>query len=259
MDVDRYLHGMVERLLDEISSSLHQLEGHGDPGVPMTSLEVWRRVERFTGTLDALQAMGEIPDGEVGFWRQRLTGQLEDRGLWSTRTVRHEASASGSVGAVRMAPSAAPDPDEARPEPAGPAELRAVVPVAQRLVGRPGLHVTVVSVELWPDGFTLRWVITGFRDEDGSDHEVTGKARSSALRRRHEARQQVAGPDLWSVTDDIGGRYRFSGGGSHGSGPRMTGELVFQPAVPATATSLTVAYSGIEPAAAVTVPLPADR
>ena len=256
MDVDRYLQGTLERLLDEVTVSLRRLEDRDDARVPMSGVEVWRRVERFTGVLEALEVMGEIPEGEVAFWTQRLTDQLEDRGLWSTRTVRLEASASGSIGEVHVT-SATSEPVEARPESLGRPELVAVVPVAHRLVEGPGLQVTVVSVELWTDCCTLRWVITGVGDDGGIDVDPTDRRES--VRRRHDARQRVAGPDLWAVTDDIGGRYRFAGGGTQGSGPRTTGELLFRPAVRAAATSLTITYRGPGPAAAVTIPLPSER
>jgi len=64
---------------------------------------------------------------------------------------------------------------------------------------------------------------------------------------RDQLVQRLVSPGAWDITlsDDVGTEYRSCGGGSSGSGQEKVGRTQFIPAIPESATALTVYWSDL--------------
>jgi len=124
-----------------------------------------------------------------------------------------------------------------------------------------GGRVQILGVERYEARVGVNWRLAPIPDAV-EQHElamaVHERATSGLPDEERKARwdgivQRLVSPGLWiDLSDDVGTNYRSCSGGSHGSGQEKIGRMDFVPAVPETASVLTVHWGNLEFA----VPLP---
>ena len=124
-----------------------------------------------------------------------------------------------------------------------------------------GGRVQILSVERYDARVAVNWRLAPIPDAV-EQHELamavheratSGLSVEEREARRDELVQRLVSPGLWvALSDDIGTTYRSWGGGSSGGSQEKIGRMDFVPAVPVTASVLTVHWGNLE----FTVPLP---
>jgi hypothetical protein len=77
------------------------------------------------------------------------------------------------------------------------------------------------------------------------DSEGLPDAERRMMRQRHLSRLQARGGERLTLSDEVHTEYHDRGGGSGGGEAERVGRSEFMPAIPATATQLTVRWNGL--------------
>jgi len=118
-----------------------------------------------------------------------------------------------------------------------------------------GGRVQVLSVERYDSRVTVTWRLAPRPDPVEEHHlamaaldrDTTGLSDEHRLLRRVELAKQLVSPGRQvQLIDDVGTRYRSQGGGGHGGRDAWIGRTDFVPAIPASATQLTVQWGDLE-------------
>jgi len=193
--------------------------------------------------LEALRAVGAITQDEMLDWNNHLFVALGIEPL--------ESPPPGFQGAraIRIS-DGQPEPVVSPP----PARFLGLVPavVPDVPVGFGG-RLQIPGIELYDTRVAVAWRLAPIPDPErqfgdqlaAHDRDSEGLPEHERLRSRQMLvhRLDRSGQQL-SMTDDIGTEYHHMGGGSGGGRDERTGRAEFFPAVPGTASELTVHWGG---------------
>lgn len=161
---------------------------------------------QLQGAAQALVATGDLAPGAVHEVLTEFEDRLEERGM--AQRVQAAMSTGAKLGAARPADGTEP-PQPPSPQPRGPVELQAVVPINETIAELDDYTVIAISLELWSTHVSFRYAVHG---ED----------------MRRLLRTPGWGELRWEAHDERGGTYPQSGGSAGGGGTGgLTGQVNF--------------------------------
>lgn len=161
---------------------------------------------QLQGAAQALVATGDLTPGAVHEVLTEFEGRLEERGM--AQRVHRSMSTSARIGAARAADGTEP-PQPHSPQPRGPVELHAVLPINETIAEFDDYTALAISLELWSTYVSFRYAVHG-----------------------QDMRRLLRAPGMaelrWEAHDDRGGIYPQSGGSAGGGGTGgLSGQVNF--------------------------------
>jgi hypothetical protein len=217
----------------------------------------WRRqmLAGFGGAMEALVAAGAMSSDEVSDWSNRIHVAL---GLEPLEPLPPSRPGFQHGRAIYIGEGEPP------PRPPAPPVSRflELIPVSNSDQPVPfGGRVQILGIERYDSKVAVAWRLAPIPDleiqfaSELSDHERDTQGLPDAERQmmRRQFLQQLNGPGREvGLSDDAGTEYHRMGGGHAGDGREFTGRAQFAPAIPETASTLTVRWGDLR----FPVPLP---
>lgn len=142
------------------------------------------------------------------------------------------------------------------PEPLPVSRFLDVLPVDNPDRALPyGGRVQVLSVERYDARVAVNWRLAPIPDAleqhelamSAHERETSGLPDEERAVLRDQLVQRLVSPGAWvELSDDVGTTYRSCGGGSHGGSQEKNGRTNFVPAIPESATVLTVHWGDLD-------------
>ena len=212
---------------------------------PLVPVVDWRRgvLASYGGAIAALVAAGELTEDEAADWRQRMDEALGLEPSDLPPPGPHEARFR------YLGEGEPPRP----PDPFPPARFLGLHPVSQPDRPLPyGGRVQILGVERYDSRVAVSWRLAPLPDPveehrlaiaaHDRDTEGLPEEERTILRDLLVHRLVSRGATEVGLADDVGTAYRGMGGGSSGGGDEKVGRTNFVPAVPDTASVLTVTW-----------------
>jgi hypothetical protein len=204
----------------------------------------------YSGALGAFRYLNELTEDEERDWRGRMRLALE---ITPPRPVAPGTSQAIYVGDPDLRPAPGPDP--------GPAHFVRNVPGPNAEFERYGGRLRVIAAEVYDTKVAVRWrfapepdISSAFPSETAQlTHDLEGTEEWAADELRKKAERGLHSLRLYrfGLTDDVGTLYDPTGGSSGGRTGETTGEAMFVPAPPPTASVLLFTWRDV----AVEIPL----
>lgn len=215
---------------------------------PKTEVVDWRQqmLAGFGGALEALRAADAIDSDEVHDWTNRMLVALGLEAL--------DPPPPGFKGgrSVFIGEGERPTPPPAPPV----ARFVDLIPVVDgdRAVPHGG-RLQIIGIERYDSKVAVAWRMAPLPDVESKyaeelrahDRDTEGLPEDERTMMRHRFLMQLNRPagQALTLSDDLGTEYRQTGGGAGGGGDEQTGRQQFVPAVPETASELTIRWDDL--------------